>query len=54
VQLLLTLCALLLLGEMVPHRTTGDRPDNAVMAGQVTRHGTDRSTLDAATRFDAM
>jgi hypothetical protein len=54
VQLLLALLPLLFFGEMMPHGTTGDRTDNAMVACHVTRYGTHRGTLEAATRLDVV
>jgi hypothetical protein len=45
------LLALLFFGDMVPHGTTSDRPDDGMMACQVARHGAHRGTLEAAARL---
>jgi hypothetical protein len=50
----LTLLPQLFFGEMVPHGTTGDRPDNGMMACQVSGYGAYRSTLEAAARLDVV
>jgi hypothetical protein len=53
-QLQLTLLALLFFRQMMPHGTTGDRADHAMMTCQVTCYGTHRGTLEAAARLDAV
>jgi hypothetical protein len=50
----LALRALLFLGEMVPHGTSGHGPDNGMMACHVSCHGAHGSTLDATARFDVV
>jgi hypothetical protein len=50
--LLLTLFALLLFGQVMPHSTAGNGTDDPMMARHMARHGTYRRALDAAARFD--